>query len=106
MYTGWRGRTLGSLISTVFVAIVGILSGKAEKLSGMTKFCREIKAFMAKQQAIEKKLADLQTLLASHPDEELRRPLYRELGIGRYVFIFCRPFKSPNDQFTTRCNYQ
>ena len=30
MYTGWRGRTLAPLISTVFVATVGTLSGKTE----------------------------------------------------------------------------
>jgi hypothetical protein len=34
MYAGWRGRNLAPLISTVFVATVGILSGKAENLSG------------------------------------------------------------------------
>ena len=66
MYTGWRGRTLAPLISTVFVATVGILSGKtenadifvgkiailsgnAENLSGKPKFCRGIKAFIAKK---------------------------------------------------------
>lgn len=58
MYAGWRGRTLVSLITTVFVAIVGNLSGNAENLSGKTKFCRENQS-IHRETAIDSPVAQL-----------------------------------------------